>query len=175
MPAKPGFNEAESPLTWLARRKDKAGRELLSREQVAAGERLRRDFERGHMAQRVTVDWSRPQTGVPGNVRSVNTVAEASDQGAAAQERVRRALSAVGPDFADLLLDVCCFLKRIEDVERAAGWPRRSAKVVLGLALDALARHYGLLPDRRASDRAAGGQVRHWASHDYRPSLDGDG
>jgi hypothetical protein len=42
------------------------------------------------------------------------------------------------------LLRVCCFLEGIESAEKALGWPSRSGKLVLGLALDRLARHYGL-------------------------------
>ncbi|MBI2720390.1 MAG: hypothetical protein HYX36_16760 [Rhizobiales bacterium] len=55
--ASPGFNDAESPLTWLRSRKDSRGRPLLSDEQFLAGERLRGDFERGALARRVTTSW----------------------------------------------------------------------------------------------------------------------
>ena len=37
----------------------------------------------------------------------------------AARQRVRQAVDAVGPELADLLLDVCCFLKRLDDVKWA--------------------------------------------------------
>lgn len=52
------------------------------------------------------------------------------------------ALGAVGPEFETILLDTCCFLNGIEESESRYGWPRRSAKLVLKLALSALARHY---------------------------------
>jgi hypothetical protein len=63
---------------------------------------------------------------------------------------------------------VCCHLKGLEDAERAQGWPLRSAKVVLQLALQRLARHYGLV----SQDTAAGSaRIRHWGTDDYRPAL----
>lgn len=77
----------------------------------------------------------------------------------AARQRVRHALDAAGPEFAGLLVDVCCFLKSIADVEGERGWPARSGKVVLQLGLDRLARHYGLVAEVRGKSRAG---VRTW-------------
>jgi hypothetical protein len=91
-----------------------------------------------------------------------------SDAIVAARQRVEHALAAVGPDFAGLLLDVCCFLKGIEMVERQRAWPTRSAKLVLRLALSSLARHYGL--GRVAEGRSHAAMV-HWGSADYRPEI----
>jgi hypothetical protein len=81
----------------------------------------------------------------------------------ASRQRVRLALQACGPEFSGLLMDVCCFLRGLEDVGRERGWPPRSAKVVLQLALDRLARHYGLTSEAQAGQSA---HVRTWLASD---------
>jgi hypothetical protein len=60
-----------------------------------------------------------------------------------ARTRLNKALAAAGPALADLLFDVCCHLSPLEQVEDARGWARRSGRVVLKIALDRLAAHYG--------------------------------
>lgn len=89
----------------------------------------------------------------------------------AAAERVRRALAAVGPELSGILFDVCCHLKGLEVAERAKGWPQRSGKIVLQLALQRLAGHYGM---DRPQYPAAGPRavIRHWGTGDYRPAID---
>lgn len=135
-------DEAESPLAWLARRRGRDGRALIEPHQLQAGERLRADFTCAHLMPRTTSNWSSPiSSGRSGT--GDNRAGTFTDTMIAARQRVHLALDAVGPEFAGLLLDVCCFLKGIEDIERERLWPARSAKVVLQLALDRLARHYG--------------------------------
>jgi hypothetical protein len=151
-------DESESPLAWLARRRGRNGRALIDPFQLQAGERLRVDFTRARLMPRTTSDWTRPiasgRRGVAGQGAGAHT-----ESMVAACQRVRQALDAVGPEFAGLLLDVCCFLKGLEDIERERIWPARSAKVVLQLALDRLARHYGYAREARGNDHA---RLRSW-------------
>jgi len=150
-------DDGESPLSWLARRKGRDGAALIDAVQFAAGERLRADFTRAQMMPRTTSNWS---AAVASGRRSAGGGAAAmTDMVVAARRRVRHALAAVGPEFAGLLVDVCCFLKRLEDVERERRWPARSAKVVLQLGLDSLARHYGYRAEIRGPARQA---IRTW-------------
>lgn len=128
-------NDAELPLGWLKRRK------LIDTMQFEAGERLRRDFTLAQLEPRLAVDLSAPVVLGGGGPKSAG---EFSDMVMAAKQRFSLAMKAVGPGLADLLFDVCCHLVRLEGVEHAQGWPQRSAKVVLQIALDRLGEHYGL-------------------------------
>jgi hypothetical protein len=162
----------ESPLGWLRRHKGRDGRPLINAAEFAAGERLRSDYSRGQIMPRVTANWTatvargRRDGGAGG-------IAELTEAAIAARQRVDRALDAVGPEFAGALVDFCCFLKRIEEIEQSRAWPARSAKLVIRLALAALARHYGLQATARGA--SGSGRVRHWGSPDYRPALDPEG
>ncbi len=161
-------NEAESPLAWLARRKGKDGKPLIDAAQFAAGERLRADFTRAGLTPRVTANWIAPvaqgRRGVSGSPGAF------ADAALAAKDRIERALAAVGSDFGGLLLDVCCFLKGLETVERERLWPPRTARIVLGLALDRLAAHYGIGVEARGRARAP---IRAWQAPGARPTMDG--
>jgi len=171
-PVRPPENLEESPLAWLRRRRGKDGAALISEPQFMAGERLRADFTFGQLGPRLTANWD-AALGTSGGRRSgPHGGAEMSDHVLAARERVARALTAVGPELAGVLVDVCCFLKGIEDAERSVGWPQRSGKVVLQLALSALARHYGIGQAPHVGS-AAPPRPRHGGTVDYRPSISG--
>jgi hypothetical protein len=157
--AEVAIDAAESPLVWLARRKGRDGRAMIAPEQLQAGERLRADFTRAQMMPRVTASW----TGVTQDRRSGMRATTFTESMIAARQRLRQACDAVGPEFIGLLLDVCCFLKGLEDVERERGWPARSGKVVLQLALDRLARHYGYGSEARGRLRA---ELQTWLAPD---------
>lgn len=148
------YNASESPLYWLRQRKDKLGNPLISQAEFEAGERLRSDFTRAHMTPRVTANYSAAASlhsgrrGMPAGAAAISEAASAS------AERVRRALAEVGPEMSGILLDVCCYLKGLEQTEHDAQWPQRTGKVVLQLALRALARHYGISDTNRSQQMA---------------------
>ncbi len=166
--ARPAVNPCESPLAWLAKRKDRDGRPLITDVEFTAGERLRADFFFAAMTPQVTSNWARMQSGDCRRQGAGAAQVHLADSILVARERVRVALKAVGPELAGILIDVCCHLKGLEIAEKAGGWPQRSGKVVLGIALRNLARHYGMLPV--ASTGSA--HIRHWGSEDYRPRVE---
>jgi hypothetical protein len=132
-------NDGESPLGWLH------ARGTIDDIQLQAGERLRRDYTLAQLEPHVCIDLSAPVVLGSGSANA----GFISDTALAAKQRFRKAMSAVGPGLSDLLFDVCCALKGLEAAEKAKGWPRRSGKVVLALALDRLAGHYGIRPAPR--------------------------
>jgi hypothetical protein len=162
-------NEAESPLAWLASRKDKNGEPLLTAFQLKAGERLRADYEFAGLTARVTASWSATASGGSGS-NSQNDAAALQDHILAARQRVVRAVAAVGPELCGILIDVCCHMKGIEEAEKTEGLPQRSGKVVLQIALTRLARHYGLVSDAELTARVRRKLV-HWGTEDYRPRI----
>lgn len=136
---RPLRNLAETPLAWFARHRDRRGRPFLDERLIAAGERLRNDFEMAGLRPRMTVTYS-PVAGEGGRrpVPPDGSVCGRID----AHRRFTRALEAVGPGLGDILIEVCCFLNGLEAAERQLGWPQRAGKLVLKLALERLANHY---------------------------------
>ena len=64
----------------------------------------------------------------------------------AAKARFDAAIAAAGSGLADVLWRVACAGEGLEAAERALGWPSRSGKVVLLIALDRIADHYRMPP-----------------------------
>lgn len=149
------LDERESPLLWLHRRPGKDGAPQISVPEFAAGERFRADLTLAQMLPRTTVNWDAGLAA--GTHAPARGPAEASDSSLAARQRVRLACKRLGPELSGLAIDVCGFLKGLDQVERERRWPARSAKVVLRLALAALVEHYGL-----------GGKQGRPASHTWR-------
>jgi hypothetical protein len=162
-------NMAESPLAWLRRRKGADGKPMIEAASFEAGERLRRDLTIAGTLPSISANWS---GGVAQGSRGPDRL-DASEAMLAARQRVDKALRAVGPDMSGMLVDLCGFLKGLEQVERERGWPARSAKLILTMALARLAAHYGLTA---AATGPAGGRPRHWRQSGARPfELGGDG
>lgn len=133
------YNATESPLSALARRKDKDGEPFLTPELVAAGERLREDFELAQMGPRVTQNWEKFLNGGASSTIQMSGDGGGSD---AARTRLMAALKDLGPGLGDVVLRSCCFLEGMEAVERRMGWSARSGKIVLRIALGRLKKIY---------------------------------
>ncbi|MBB4121570.1 DUF6456 domain-containing protein [Martelella radicis] len=158
VPARAG---EKTPLQMLARLKGRDGGIFLPEYAFDAGERLSSDFVRAQMQPRVT-------SALQPRLESRGRGTRADDHGLSdsaldARRRVTRALSAVGPELADVLLDFVCFEKGLEQLERERQWPVRSAKLMVRTALLALARHYAPPPSRPST--------RHWGAEGYRPDI----
>lgn len=156
----------ESPMMRLYSRKKPGGGSYISEAQLRAGEQLRLDFERGQLQPNITASYDHP-IGNSGRKGATSAGIELSDFALDCRKRLNDAMEKLGPELAGVTLDVCCFLKGLELVERERRWPPRSAKLMLATALSILARHYGLLGEGR--NRKAG--IRSWGNEDYRPEL----
>ena len=128
-------NAAESPLGWLK------ARGHVDARQYDAGEQLRRDWEMAQLSPSVTMRWDAAPRGRSAAAGEQLTAGEAQ---VAARARFDRALAAVGPGMSDVVWRIVCAGEGMRDAEQALGWPARAGKVVLCLALDRLADHYGM-------------------------------
>ena len=132
------YSATESPMLALSRRKDKDGTAFLSGEFVAAGERLREDFELAQLGPNKVQNWEAFVSGAA----NCAALAEADCSSDSARHRVALALADLGPGLGDVVLRCCCFLEGMEAVERRMGWSARSGKIVLRIALMRLKGHY---------------------------------
>lgn len=127
-------NIGESPLSWLYAHKH------LTERQFLAGEKLRSDYERASLGPNITMSWnSAPPTkgrrAAPGHM-------DASESSVHAKQGFDAALSVLGQGLDDVAWRVICNCESVSSAEKALGWPTRSGKLVLKLALDRLASHY---------------------------------
>lgn len=139
-------NAAESPLALLSRRG------LVGAVAFEAGEKLRRDFTLAQLSPRMGVDYASP-------VGRSSHKPDIAETALAARQRFNRAIEAAGPGLSDLLFDICCYLKGLDESEKARGWPRGAARIVLLIALDRLAGHYGMTAK-------PSGRLRSWSMED---------
>ncbi len=165
-PAKPGFNEFESPIMRLFFSKDRKGKPFIDADQVAAAERLRRDFEYSRLQPKMTMSYAEPTASSGQHWRaSDNHISNLTDGALGARQRLASALECLGPELTSITYHVCCLASGLEFAERLLAIPPRSGKVVLAIALSKLARHYGL------KAKSQSGSLKQWGLEDYRPST----
>lgn len=145
----------------LFNRKNKSGRRWISEEEYQAGEKFRVEFERSNLQPHISANW---KASISTKTRT-NVASDLSDFSIDCRKRLNAAIKTLGPELSDIVLDVCCYLKGLEEIEREKAWPPRSAKLLLKAALASLARHYGL--DQQNTRR----KVSSWNGKNYRPGL----
>ncbi|MBY6218196.1 DUF6456 domain-containing protein [Qipengyuania aquimaris] len=124
-------NIAESPLTWLH------ARGHLDDRQFDAGERLRADYDRAQISPSITMRWDPVRVDGGGGDGLTS-----SERQLAARARFDGAMAEAGSGLKDVLWRVACACEGLPDAEKALGWPARSGKLVLKLALDRVADFY---------------------------------
>jgi hypothetical protein len=127
-------NLAESPLSWLHARGHLTDRQYL------AGEKLREAYEAASLGPRVTMRWE--DTPVARGRRGGSAPSNATDRMISAKERFDAAIDMLGSDLADIAWRVICAGEGVSAAEKVMGWPSRSGKLVLGIALNRLANYY---------------------------------
>ena len=127
----------ESPLVGLSRRRDREGQPFLPRDLVAAGERLREDFELAKMGCQIVKELTGFMAQVPCSDGPLGATA--------GHLRVQAALGDLGAGLMDVAFHCCCLLEGLEQTEKTMGWSARSGKIVLRIALQRLKRHYAEL------------------------------
>lgn len=158
---------AESPLARLAVAAAGEAAPFLDRHQVEAGERFRRLFDRAQLRTRVTMSYDAGRIGQkPGG----SAGSDIGDMAADARRALGRIMAALPADCAGVLFDVCGLEKGLQQVEQERGWPRRSAKLVLRIGLDQLARHFGIDIVATGRDR---GRLEGWIGEGARPTQFG--
>ncbi len=124
-------NLGESPIAWLH------SRGHIDARLFDAGEALRSDYERAQLSPNVTMRWDVVRVKSTGDVGLSPT-----EKQIAAKQRFDGALGAAGKGLEDILWRVVCGCEGLPEAEKSLGWPARSGKLVLKLALDRVADFY---------------------------------
>jgi len=152
------INQAESPLRKLASLSSGSGKPFLLPHHLEAGERVRRLVERAALAPRTTTNYT-PDHVASQRADSAGAGAAISDMASDARRRLARLGTDLPPDSLGVVIDVCGFLKGLQQVESERGWPQRSAKLVLRIGLDQVAHTFGLMP---FAEGRASAPTRRW-------------
>lgn len=128
----------ETPVQILSRKMDKNGIRYLTPRLIAASELLREDYEIAEIAPQVTSQWASFIERYGKNAQSLDLNSSRD----AARNRWAVAMEELGAGLADITFLVCCRQEGLETAEKLLGWPARSAKIVLRIALIRLADNY---------------------------------
>jgi Domain of unknown function (DUF6456) len=129
-------NLAESPLSWLH------AHGHLDERQFLAGEKLRSDYEAACLGPRTTIAWENLPVGR--GKRSAPSPITPTEHMLSAKRRFDGGIEALGRDLADIAWRVICAGESVPSAEKGMGWPLRSGKLVLRIALDRLGDYYRL-------------------------------
>ena len=124
-------NLGESPLSWLH------ARGHIDDRLFQAGEILRRDYERAQLSANVTMRWDPVRAKTTGDQGL-----SATERQVAAKQRFDGAIRTAGKGLEDVLWRVVCAGEGLPEAEKGLGWPARSGKLVLRIALDRVADYY---------------------------------
>ncbi|WP_298465406.1 DUF6456 domain-containing protein [uncultured Erythrobacter sp.] len=124
-------NLGESPIAWLH------SRGHLEDRLFDAGEALRGDYERAQLSPNVTMRWDPVRVKTTGD-QGLNP----AEKQIAAKARFDGALKEAGKGLEDILWRVVCAGEALPEAEKGLGWPARSGKLVLKLALERVAEFY---------------------------------
>ena len=114
----------------------------------AAAERFASLIERAALTPRVTLRYE-PTPVARGGGPGLSV----TETGGAARSELNRLLARLPRDCAAVLVDLYLYGKGLQQIETERGWPRRSAKLVARIALDALANAFGFSPHAQGPAR----------------------
>ncbi len=138
--ARPALQAGHDPTERLARLRDAAGAPFFAPEELAAARRLHQDWLAGQIGLTRGSDWSAPPRG--STPRAQNGAEAAISAGADARRRFDDALAPLAPPLRRVIARACLAEDGLEAIETGEGWPARSAKIALKLALAQLAVRY---------------------------------
>jgi hypothetical protein len=136
-------NTSVSVFKKLSTQRDTKGRPYLSADEVEAGDMFSRDYSSAYGSNIGTQSYSGMSVS---RDRAHNCAEDISIHMLDRQKRSRAALQHVGPGLDQTLIALCGREWGLERLEAEQGWPKRSAKIILKLALARLSAFYGCKP-----------------------------
>ncbi|WP_137151350.1 DUF6456 domain-containing protein [Devosia sp. FKR38] len=128
---------------------------FLAPQHVLAANRLEALIRRAGLVQRVTMSYDPARIGRQPGAGGDGI----SETGLDARRRLNQLATTLPADCWSVLFDVCGLGKGLQTIETERGWPRRSAKLVLRIALSQLAAAWGLEGVAKGGDC---GRARAW-------------